>query len=179
MIDMRHAHVLAVVGLLQSAAFAQPVSVSTLWKAHGLDASERLSGMDKESVKTDAEARFRFLVDLAYSMHADPEASKNVVRRLPGVTIYMVAIPQKGEQMFALSFGYASDGTLLGTQLETLPSDWKVLYPRGTSRDWINIEATDGVVLRFKIDEPFTYEVGQRPDVKAKLRKAGGPREAK
>jgi hypothetical protein len=146
-------------------ASAEP-SAATLWKARGLEAIEKLERMKKESkVITSGKRRTafetQFALEVAYSMHADPVATK-VVHKVEseGKEAFHVFLGSKTGHAFDLVYLY-EHGKLLGARIDSLPEDWRVVFIADSSDNSSFVVAAegDGGGILFWVTNPLNAAV--------------------
>ncbi len=149
-----------------SAAPVWAQAPSTLWKARGLEAAEkleaitpRMSSKDKSDAKR---ATWEGLLEAAYALHV---ARPEVVRKVTGKNEAFHLILSAGEAgLLDVVYLYSpKTGENHGLRVDRLPTGWQVLLIKDAlSNGMIGItpdEGAGGVLLLFSIDRPLEASV--------------------
>jgi hypothetical protein len=112
--------------LCASVAQAGP-SMTTLWKARGLEALERLE--TAPATKPNSPERYRDLLEGAFMLHA---SGKTLVHSADenGEAFHIILNGGGDTGLFDLVYLFNFDGTPLGTRVASLPKGWTILFMR-------------------------------------------------
>lgn len=113
--------------LLVAGSADAAVSMTTLWKARGLEALERLE--TAPATKPNSPERYRDLLEGAFMLHASGKTPVHSAdARGEAFHIFLNGGGDTG--LFDLVYLFNFDGTPIGTRVASLPKGWSILFMR-------------------------------------------------
>lgn len=113
--------------LLVAGSADAAASMTTLWKARGLEALERLE--TAPATKPNSPERYRDLLETAFMLHASGKTPVHSVGE-NGEAFHIFLKGGGDTGLFDLVYLFNFDGTPIGTRVASLPKGWAILFMR-------------------------------------------------
>jgi hypothetical protein len=161
----RRVMLLAVSITLLWAHGAHAQSVATLWKARGLEASERIGRSRNESQPQDVQL-LRELLEQAYALHVHPSATSVVHKAEAGGEVFHIILKSEDGDFFDLAYTYDKGGAPAGCRVDRIPRGWRLMFVNAL-KEGLLLDIPERGPIVFLFAKPLeAFPLGEKTDVR-------------